>query len=356
MSILKKSIASLAAAMTMAGGLTAFASSPVDETYTTLPLKQTKAEGTLIFSDCPEYADQAGILYEGTAAPGKGRVYYYHVNETGGPARVLVYAKSDKKQPITVNRRIKGDASSSYIPTGATLSFREAVGEEGKPETVTLLPGKKTILFDDDPQGIAEEDLVSGMVEIETKKPVTLGTAILPDGDMKDLEKALETALPLPPDTHEMRGTFARDIYLENETWDFAKGPADISIGNSYPFQKGQDEMSHVERENTGDYGITYHVTFHNSGSGKYNLYINAQGGVYMGTFQIGTNPRLLRVYRTDDRLGRRWFGNGTERDYISCGTWDMGKDLYIRFIPAGATYLPIRFLMVPEKESLDRK
>lgn len=49
MSILKKSIASLAAAMTMAGGLTAFASSPVDETYTTLPLKQTKAEGTLIF-------------------------------------------------------------------------------------------------------------------------------------------------------------------------------------------------------------------------------------------------------------------------------------------------------------------
>ena len=72
MSILKKSIASLAAAMTMAGGLTVFASSPVDETYTTLPLKQTKAEGTLIFSDCPEYADQAGILYEGTAAPGKG--------------------------------------------------------------------------------------------------------------------------------------------------------------------------------------------------------------------------------------------------------------------------------------------
>lgn len=103
--------------MIMTGGMTAFASSPVDETYTTLPLKQTKTEGTLIFSDCPEYADQAGILYEGTAAPGKGRLYYYHVNETGAPARVLVYAKSDKKQSITVTRRVKGDASSSYIPT-----------------------------------------------------------------------------------------------------------------------------------------------------------------------------------------------------------------------------------------------
>lgn len=70
-----------------------------------------------------------------------------------------------------------------------------------------------------------------------------------------------------------------------------------------------------------------------------------------MGTFQIGTHPRLLRVYRTDDKLGKHWFGNGTESDYISCGTWDMGKDLYIRFIPAGAAYLPIRFLMVPEKQ-----
>jgi hypothetical protein len=42
-------------------------------------------------------------------------------------------------------------------------------------------------------------------------------------------------------------------------------------------------------------------------------------------------------------------FGNGTERDYIEAGTWDMGRDLFIRFIPAGAAFLPIRFLMVPE-------
>jgi hypothetical protein len=26
-----------------------------------------------------------------------------------------------------------------------------------------------------------------------------------------------------------------------------------------------------------------------------------------------------------------------------------MGRDLFIRFIPAGAAFLPIRFLMVPE-------
>lgn len=67
-------------------------------------------------------------------------------------------------------------------PTGATLSFREAVGEEQKPETLSSSSGKETILYDDDEGGIAEEDLVSGMVEIETKKPISLGAAILPDG------------------------------------------------------------------------------------------------------------------------------------------------------------------------------
>ena len=112
------------------------------------------------------------------------------------------------------------------------------------------------------------------------------------------------------------------------------------------------DELSRVKRENTGDYGVTYHVTFHNQGKGRYNLYVNAQGGVYLGTFQIGPDEKLLRTYRTDGKLGGRWFGNGTEDDYISCGSWDMGKDLYIRFIPAGAAYLPIRFLMVPEKDN----
>ena len=329
-------------------GSSAWAASPLDEPVTSLPFTEVKKEGTLLFSDSPEYADQNGILYEGTVAKGKGRIYYYHVNETGAPAKIVVYGKSKGKAPLTITRTVQGEASSDYIPTGATLSFNEVIKED-QPKTVTLPKKEKTILFDEE-NHIKEHDLVSGMIEVETKNPVTIGVAILPD-DTEDVKGALEKAEYLTSDSHEMRGTFAGDIYLENRTWDFAKGAASIDIGSTIPFQKGTDEVSHVERENTGDYGITYHITFHNEGRGKYNLYINPQGGVYMGSFQIGTHPRIMRVYRTDDTLGRRWFGNGTDRDYISCGTWDMGKDLYIRFIPAGATYLPIRFLMIPVKD-----
>ncbi len=345
---LKTTIAAAICALSLYGS--GAAASPLEETYTTLPLKQVKTEGTLIFSDCPEYANAPGILYEGTVKEGKGRLYYYHVNELGTPARLVVYAESDNPQDITVLRTLKGDASRSYIPTGSTLSFREVVSPKQKEISISLPEKKRTILFEDNVKGIRKDDLVSGFVDIRTDKPVTLGAAIFPKGDDKTIQEKLDAATPLPPDSHEMRGTFASDIYFESEPWDFSKGNAEIVVGHSFPFQQGHDEMSDVTRENTGDYGITYHMRIPTKGEGKYKLYINPMGGVYMGTFQIGQHQKLLQVYRTDDKRSRGWFGHDTIEHYMEAGTWDTGKDLYLRFIPAGATYLPIRFLLVKER------
>ena len=137
--------------------------SPWEENYTQVQLDTTKKEGTLIFSDCPEYAQEPGVLYEGTVKQGKGRIYYYHVNEIGSPARVLVYAKSDKKQDISVTRAIKGDASSDYYPTGSTLSYREIMEPKQDVQKVTLGANKRMVIWDDDEMGIQEEDLVSGI-------------------------------------------------------------------------------------------------------------------------------------------------------------------------------------------------
>lgn len=199
MNIYKTLLYTMVAAAAISVSASAFADSLAYEDYTQLPLSLTKKEGTLIFSDCPEYADTPGILYEGTVAKGEGRLYYYHVNETGAPARLVVYAKADKKQPLTMKRAIRGDASSSYIPTGSTLSFREAMDAKQEEKTFQLAPGERTILFEDDPEGISEEDLVSGIVEIKTKNPVKLGAAILPMDDDKSLQEALDTAAPLAP-------------------------------------------------------------------------------------------------------------------------------------------------------------
>lgn len=326
---------------------------PWQESYPQEPLQIVKQEGTLVFSDCPEYAAHRGILYEGTVKKGKGRIYYYHVNEIGEPARVVVYGKSDQKQTITVHRTLKGDASAAYLPTGRTLSQREILANKEESRTVSLAPKKKTILWDDDEKGIREEDLVSGIVEVEVKKPTTFGVAILADGSAEELDKELNQALPLPADSHEMRGTFARDLYVENKTWDFAQGPVNFNMGgdgSSLPFQKGTDEVSHVTRENTGDYGITYYITLHTQGEGTYRLYITALGGYYTGSFEIGQHPKFLRLYGPASAKSLHPFGEASG-DYIDAGTYAMGRDLYIRYIPAGASYLPIAFTLVPENK-----
>lgn len=124
--------------------------------------------------------------------------------------------------------------------------------------------------------------------------------------DDKSLQEALDTAAPLAPDSHEMRGTFAADIYLSSEPWDFSKGNAEITIGESHPFQQGKDEVSDVNRENTGDYGIRYHITLKTKGSGKYKLYINPMGGVYMGTFEIGQNKNSSAPIAQTGHWGRQ--------------------------------------------------
>jgi len=82
------------------GAVTAAGASPLDISYEEIPLEKIKAEDTLILSDSPEYARNYGILAEGTVLKGKGRIYYYHVNETGKPARLAVYGMSDKGEEI----------------------------------------------------------------------------------------------------------------------------------------------------------------------------------------------------------------------------------------------------------------
>ncbi len=69
-----------------------------------------------------------------------------------------------------------------------------------------------------------------------------------------------------------------------------------------------------------------------------------------MGTFRIGQHEKFLRVFRTDSGSAPRLFGHNTLNDWMLMGTWTIGRDLIIRFIPAGATYLPLRFLLVEEK------
>lgn len=339
-------------AMATIGAAGTAAASPVNLTYEEMVLDRVKEEGTLILSDCPEYAHLYGILAEGTVPKGQGRIYYYHVNETGKPARLVIYAISEKKEKVKVVRTLRGIPSRDYITTGKSLSFREVTSIKQEAKEVFLDKNKKVILFEDDKEGIRPHDLVSGIVEVTTDHPVRCGAALV--SAQGDLQENLDNAEPLPPDEHEMRGTFPKDIYFENQMWDIKSGPQEIHLGSDKSgtsfFIQGNDELNYVPRENTGNYGITCHLTIHSKGTGRYDLYINPQGGTFQGTLEIGQVKNVLQVYRTE-RVGNKWFGHETIEDYMKLGTWEAGKDLYIRFIPPGACYFPIRFLFIPKEK-----
>lgn len=352
-----KFLSCIAAAFLTAASMTVVsASSPVDLDYGPMKMTTTKTEGTLVFSDSPEYAAEEGILGEGTIS-GEGRIYYYHVNSLYPGAHLVVYGTSDHTAAVTVTDTVRGDPSRGYLDTGRTLSFRDAVGlGDRKAKDKVLPPKRRTILFEDNPDGIALDDLVSGFVDVETKGPVRFGTAIIKNGG--DLEGRLQTLPVLEADSHEMRGTFPQEIYMTNDTvWNTDHdGPADIKLGDGDrdPSYKGMDELSGVVRENTGNFGMEYIITVRTAGTRDFDMYINPMGGAFLATFFVRQDG-IPRIYRTDEK--DRWFGNDDYEAWMPVGTWRAGRNLTIDITIPGAAYLPVRFLLVPrESNGAERK
>lgn len=322
---------------------------PFTESYQEIPMKTTVKEGTLLVSDSPEYPNAAGILAKGTIK-GRGRIYYYNVNASGAPVRLVIYADNKKNADIQIERNLTGDGSMDYISTGRTLSYREATVEAAQPEKIKIKAKKPQILAAASPDPIPDQMLVSGILEVNTKKPVTFGVAVLPaDANTEEAEeKALKDLEVLPADFHDRRGVFPMAIEKENEApWDVAERPGSIVIGDGKidSYYPGYDELDKVNRSNAGNFGMEYDITVHTKGTGQYRLLFNPLGGIYEGTFTVWEKV-IPSVYNIEGHNG--YFGNKTIYDVWNMGVWNAGNDLHIHFTVAGAAYLPFRFLLIP--------
>lgn len=317
----------------------------IDKNYEPLKMKTVKQEGKLLFSDSPEYLEEFGIVAK-AKIKGNGKIYYYHVNDKYVPGIIAIFAQGKANQKTEIKRIVKGDASIDYITTGKTLSERLTNGE-GKCKKEIVLANKEKTILEDTIEYVKPEYLVSGMVDVYSKDEMTYGVVFLPK--IGKIENSLKNAKEIAVDKHEMRGTFSSDIYLENEKpWNISNGPAEIKIGDGKRdvFLQGMDEIDKVKRENTGNFGVTYHINIHSKGKGKYSVYLNPQGGVYMGIIEIGQGY-VYYPYNTEIRSDM--FGHNTIYDYMNMGIWEAGKDLKIRLTPPGASNLPIRLLLIPQ-------
>lgn len=230
----------------------------------------------------------------------------------------------------------------------------EKVAAKLKPtviESFVLAPGGKKAVFSKlDTLPIQIDDLFSGILDFTASGPVYVKVLMLPINTPSLGGSVLADTLPM--DEVALRGTYvgAQRRLTLMQPYDSSLGPAAVMVANDRedPFVEGHDELTtDAAVTNRGNYGVTYDLTIPTTGGHEFALYINPLGGAYAGSFKV-TYDGQTEVY--DVPSGARLFlGNGTTADTQYFGVYKAGKLLRIQFIPAGASNLPIQFLLVPQ-------
>lgn len=322
--------------------------------FTRIYLSLQHEERTLLLSDSPEYVGtDFGILYRGTVS-GAGRVYFYHVNENKEKRKLalVLHNKNIKPVTLTVERKIMSQKpTAAYFEVGRSLSARE-LETTVSPLEVQLDGGAHYVLFEELNRVLLQEgDLFSGLVDFHANLPVEVSVMMLPYYYSAD--GALFAAKDLPADKVYLRGTFANQADRHFTTsYDNNGGAAYVELANDEDdaYIVGVDEMN-AEKvvTNRGNYGVSSLVDVVTEGKGSYHLFFNPLGGAFAGSLAItyDNHERIVDL----PRANQVYIGHGTIYDTLYIGSYEAGKPLKIRFMPPGASNLPVRLLFVPQTE-----
>ncbi|MCH4188588.1 MAG: hypothetical protein LKF74_08055 [Megasphaera sp.] len=317
--------------------------------------------GTLLFSDSPEYADKDGILY-GDEVNGDCRLYFYHVNQSNLPKKIVVMAYNPTEEPAEVI--IKGcqyaRPSQSYYDVGKELStmYYEGLNTVNK---VLVQPHNYALLGERlDKVVVQPADLFSGIVDFSLPTSMYVSSVIMPVA--VDPQVFIRRQIYLPSDSVQLRGTFRgmnRDLHnLVSFTPADGIGYVKIADGLVDRFLEGRDVMDNRISENTGNYGVDYSVRLRTKGQGNLHLYFNPQGGEYAGVAEViypdgrngdGKNiddKKIVELPRNRLSMG---YNDPYAMEYID--SFKAGSTVIVHLMPPGAANLPIRLLVVPDQQ-----
>ena len=207
---------------------------------------------------------------------------------------------------------------------------------------------------------VYRDALFTGIVDIKTEAPIFARVMMLPMG--MDAVDASHWAKNLPIDEIQLRGTYTgskRNMEVTTP-FDTTLGGAFVEIGNDREdmFINGVDEMQNKAFvRDRGNYGVSYTLKIPTKGNEPFRLYFNPLGGPYSGSFTVkALHQQGARRGQTDTRTyhiggadGISALGDGTILDSRIMGNYNAGDLLTLNFMPAGASNLPIRFLLIPE-------
>ena len=337
--------------------------------FSPLPPTLVSQTDTLLLSDSPEYVGPVGGTLSAGTINGNGRIYFYHVNEMDQPHKIAIVLENQTAYPNTVHvmRQLKSVATPDYFAAGRDLSRKDLEqplneSPNARPLYSLSIPpqGRKLIFSDLENTPIYQDTLFTGIVDIKTEAPVFARVMMLPMG--MDAVDASHWAKNLPIDEIQLRGTYTGSKRSMEVTtpFDTTLGGAFVEIGNDREdmFINGVDEMQNKAFvRDRGNYGVSYTLKIPTKGNEPFRLYFNPLGGPYSGSFTVkALHQQGARRGQTDTRTyhiggadGISALGDGTILDSRLMGNYNAGDLLTLNFMPAGASNLPIRFLLIPE-------
>ena len=337
--------------------------------FSPLPPSLVSQTDTLLLSDSPEYVGPVGGTLSAGTINGNGRIYFYHVNEMDKPHKIAIVLENQSAYPNTVHvmRQLKSVATPDYFAAGRDLSRKDLENPlDESPNarplySLSIPPQERQLIFSDlENTPVYQDALFTGIVDIKTEAPIFARVMMLPMG--MDAVDASHWAKNLPIDEIQLRGTYTgskRNMEVTTP-FDTALGGAFVEIGNDREdmFINGVDEMQNKAFvRDRGNYGVSYTLKIPTKGNEPFRLYFNPLGGPYSGSFTVkALHQQGARRGQTDTRTyhiggadGITALGDGTILDSRLMGNYNAGDLLTLNFMPAGASNLPIRFLLIPE-------
>ena len=337
--------------------------------FSPLPPSLVSQTDTLLLSDSPEYVGPVGGTLSAGTINGNGRIYFYHVNEMDQPHKIAIVLENQSAYPNTVHvmRQLKSVATPDYFAAGRDLSRKDLENPldespNARPLYSLSIPpqGRQLIFSDLENTPVYQDALFTGIVDIKTEAPIFARVMMLPMG--MDAIDASHWAKNLPIDEIQLRGTYtgAKRNMEVTTPFDTTLGGAFVEIGNDREdmFINGVDEMQNKAFvRDRGNYGVSYTLKIPTKGNEPFRLYFNPLGGPYSGSFTVkALHQQGARRGQTDTRTyhiggadGISALGDGTILDSRIMGNYNAGDLLTLNFMPAGASNLPIRFLLIPE-------
>lgn len=277
-------------------------------------------------------------------------------NANGEVTSSDIGADNKNKMPLVVDKE-RFKQIKSQISANRKALDKRAHMDETVVATYEVPPLGRIDLFPKlDKIIVLKDQLTSGIVDFTTDGPVWAKVMMIPH-DMPVLNGAI-IAETLPMDDVELRGTYfgAQRRLMLCQPYDTLLGPVSIMVANDRedPFVAGVDELTRqLPVTNRGNYGVTYTLSIPTIGTDEFAVYFNPLGGAYSGSFRL-TYGEQTDVY-TVPNTEAPYLGNGTIYDTQYLDTFKGGQTLTIQFIPAGASNLPVQFLLIPLKHKSNK-